>query len=51
MLRFHRRTILSIAATLTAATSLAAQTPAAERRVLVRAGKLIDVASDAVHSA
>lgn len=50
MLRFHRRTILSIAATLTAATSLAAQTPATERRVLVRAGKLIDAASDAAKS-
>ena len=50
MLRFHRRTILSIAATLAAATSLAAQTPASERRVLVRAGKLIDAASDAAKS-
>ena len=49
MIRLQRRTILSAAASLVALGSLAtAQTPAAaERRVLVRAGKLVDVASDA----
>jgi imidazolonepropionase-like amidohydrolase len=47
------RTALSIAvvlSTVTAVTTLAAQTPASERRVLVRAGKLIDAASDATRA-
>jgi len=47
MPRLHIRTVASIAATLLSATSLTAQTTAStERRVLVRAGKLVDVASD-----
>jgi len=48
MLAFTRRTISSLAASAIAFGSLDAQTPAStERRVLIRAGRLVDVATDA----
>jgi imidazolonepropionase-like amidohydrolase len=41
-----QRTVIGLIAALSLAASLTAQTPANERRVLIRAGRLIDAASD-----
>jgi imidazolonepropionase-like amidohydrolase len=41
-----QRTVIGFIAALSLAASLAAQAPATERRVLIRAGRLIDVATD-----
>jgi len=42
----RQRTVIGFIAALSLTTSLAAQAPATERRVLIRAGRLIDVATD-----